>query len=266
MRSKLNKGTFIGSSAPVTPHVIALSITLFVALFALFGVTACSSGSNDDSSQPDQNVQTPGQTAGNAQGWQTIDMIANQAETKLDTLGHFDTSRNACGQEAYGTVDLALWNQMVQLTNSALSSPATPEDKMNCFDAPNGNRMDGTVDLILSAPENSPHLFSEFTLATRPTTTPTNTPTPHPTPTPTPTHPTVPTPTPTPTPTHTSSPSPSPSPSASVIAPKRRLFENDGGQICSTIQNAQTAQQLLQTLSQLAINADKQNCANGYGH
>jgi cell division septation protein DedD len=224
-----------------------------VFLTTLLGVVACS-GSNSDDNNSDPGVQIPGQTANNAQGWQMIDMIADQAETKLDSLGHFDTSRNACGHEAYGILSLDLWNNIVTESNLALSVPALSADHLNCFDIPDGNRMDGTVDFILDTPTTSSHELEDDVHAS---------PTPHPSATPTPTPSSSPTPHPTPSAHPSSSPSPSPSPSDK---PKRSIYEVRGGQICTTIADTDLAKTLLQNISTFVDLANKQDCANGYGN
>jgi hypothetical protein len=239
------------------------SIPTVVIFTLFFGVVACSGGSSDSSDPADPGNQTPGQTADNAQGWQTIDMIADQAETKLDSLGHFDTSRNACGHEAFGTLDLVLWNNLVDESNQAMAMPALSEDHFLCFDAPDGNRMDGTVDFILDTPVAPTHA--------QPTPQPTSFPTPFPTffPTPTPIPTSRPTSRPTSEPTSTpssrasASPSPSPSPSDK---PKRSIFEMRGGQVCTSIQDQQLAMTYLKNLNALVDLANKQDCANGYGY
>jgi hypothetical protein len=212
-----------------------------VILTTLFGVVACSGSNSSDDGNSDPGTQMPGQTAENAQGWQTIDMIADQAETKLDSLGHFDTSRNACGHEAYGILDLTLWNNIASESNQALATPPLSDDHLNCFDSPDGNRMDGTVDFILVTPAASHDLEPDTH----------SSPAPHPTPTSTPsTHPSA-------------SPSPSPSPS---IAPKRSIYEVRGGQVCTTIQDTPLAKELLMNISTFVNLANKQDCANGYGN
>jgi hypothetical protein len=230
-----------------------------VFLTTLLGVVACSGSNSTDDTDP--GTQVPGQTAENAQGWQLIDMIADQAETKLDSLGHFDTSRNACGHEAYGILSLDLWNNIVDESNQALAAQALSEDHLNCFDIPEGNRMDGTVDFILETPPSATHDLLVADVHASPAPRPTSTPTIIPTSTPT-TRPTV-TPTSTPSSRPSASPSPSPSPSDK---PKRSIFEVRGGQICTTIPDTQVAKALLKNISTFVELANKQDCANGYGN
>jgi hypothetical protein len=226
-----------------------------VFLTTLLGVVACS-GSNSNDGNTDPGTQMPGQTADNVQGWQSIDMIADEAETKLDSLGHFDTSRNACGEEAFGTLDLTLWNNIVTESNQAMATPPLPEDHLLCFDAPEGNLMDGTVNYILdpSTTTSLDHAVPAASPAPTPSHAPNSSPTPHPSSSPTSS----------PTSRPSASPSPSPSPSASPL-PSRSMFEAQGAQICTSIQDEQLAIALLNNINTWISLADKQNCANGYG-
>jgi hypothetical protein len=74
-------------------------------------------------------------------------MVANQAKTDVDSSAHFDTSRNACGREADGALAAQLWNQLANDVNLILLVPPLPDRTPNCMDIPDGNRMDGTVDV-----------------------------------------------------------------------------------------------------------------------
>jgi hypothetical protein len=235
-----------------------------VFLIFIFGAFACG-GSNSTSQNPNQDdARAPGPAAVFAQGWLTIVMTANSATTKLDSLGHFETSRNACGHEAYGNIDVDLWNLISDQTNKAFTSPSVSSEN-NCFARPDGNKMDGTVDLEIDATYSpTPGAITGPAPAALLTSYNDNLQhSPIPTVTPTPT--TRPTPTPTVTPTHTPTSSPAPTPSASPT-PKRALFETKGDQICTTIQNQQLAAQLIQNIGKLVDTADKQDCANGWGH
>jgi hypothetical protein len=274
----------------------AFSRTIVLALYStlLLGTFACGGGADSSPQDPNQDdtAHPPGPAAIYAQGWLTIETVANSADTKLDSLGHFDTSRNACGREAYGNIDVDLWNQISDQTNKAFLSPSVADDTTNCFPRPDGNKMDGTVDLLIDpsyspspGPAPAAHLMAFETSDDRshtpdptptqddpnpvvtedpvptptPTIFPTVIPTVHPTFTPTPTS--TPTHTPTSTPTHTPSATPSPSPT-----PKRALFELRGDQVCTTIKDQQLAAQLLTNIGKLLDTADKQDCANGWGH
>lgn len=58
-----------------------------------------------------------------ARDWVVATLNSNFAEIKLDLLGHFETSRNACGREAGGVLKPDLWNRLAQAMNDALQLP-----------------------------------------------------------------------------------------------------------------------------------------------
>jgi len=83
-------------------------------------------------------------------GWGEIVINANYAKTTVTVGAHFATTRNACGRDAYGGIDLATWNALAQNANLALQSePNTSEEY--CVDPPADalRWMDGTVDIKL---------------------------------------------------------------------------------------------------------------------
>jgi hypothetical protein len=252
----------------------ALPWVVFCTLLGAFGC----SGANNSDLLPTEDTQLPGTRALDADGWQSMNMLANYATTKLDMLGHFETSRNACGQSAYGNLDLATWNDFASLMNRAIHSEAVTEQNMVCFDRPDNNRMDGTVDVILLPPNPAtPGSTAAYMTVSMELDRPHSSPTPEPVhssdpspfPFPFPSSFPFPFPTahpsPTAVPTHSGVPQPSPSPSASA-APKRALFESRGGQICTTIKDQQLAQSLIQTIGKVVELADKAECQNGWGH
>ncbi len=84
---------------------------------------------------PDENA-TPDSLA---EGWSQLIMIANYAKTTLDSMAHFNTSRNACGKDAYGAIQSSeLWNQMVEYINAAIQ--AQPRSEAYC--TPNSQELD----------------------------------------------------------------------------------------------------------------------------
>lgn len=113
------------------------------------------SQANPPASAPDPDAaETPDSVA---EGWSQLTMVANYAKTTLDTMAHFNTSRNACGKDAYGAVQSSeLWNKMVQNINAAVQSP--PRSEAYCAPAnqeldANGyykKTMDGTVEAKLA--------------------------------------------------------------------------------------------------------------------
>lgn len=85
-----------------------------------------------------------------ASGWQEITILANWAMTKVDAAAHFSTSRNGCGKEEYGAIDLALWNKIADGANNLSKTEPLPQSDEYCIPIFDGNKMDGTVELILT--------------------------------------------------------------------------------------------------------------------
>lgn len=84
-----------------------------------------------------------------ANGWTEIRMIANFADTRLNITGHFNTTRNACGKEEDGALDISVWNTLAADLNTAIGLTPLTDDNEYCVDAPTSKGMDGSVDLIL---------------------------------------------------------------------------------------------------------------------
>ncbi|OFZ53793.1 MAG: hypothetical protein A2428_02655 [Bdellovibrionales bacterium RIFOXYC1_FULL_54_43] len=87
-----------------------------------------------------------------ANGWTEITMIANYAKTVMDSVGHFTTSRNACGKEDAGAIDLGLWNSLAAASNQAVVVELLPSSGEYCLPHPEGlvKRMDGTAEVTLA--------------------------------------------------------------------------------------------------------------------
>jgi len=82
-------------------------------------------------------------------GWTELSWIANSAKTRISTGGHFTTSRNACGKEAYGGVELEAWNKMTTALNLAVQKEPLREDY--CVSIPETPPyMDGAVDVKIA--------------------------------------------------------------------------------------------------------------------
>lgn len=116
--------------------------------------------SHDDSPQPSP-TPTPGiQETGlpavspdvvYAKDWSELVIQANFAKTTLTPGAHFLTTRNACGREVYGTVDLETWNGVAKYSNLAIQDPPSQTDY--CVKAPmdsNEKYMDGIVEIQLA--------------------------------------------------------------------------------------------------------------------
>ncbi len=83
-------------------------------------------------------------------GWGEMTVNANYAKTTITLGAHFATNRNACGKDAYGSIDLELWNALAKNTNLAIQGGTRTE--MNCVDPPTETYkfMDGTVEVKLA--------------------------------------------------------------------------------------------------------------------
>lgn len=91
-----------------------------------------------------------------AEGWDTLVIVSGfsspsgGAETKFDTSGHFETSRNACAQKEQGSISLQDWNELVTALNALSASGDRPEgEEGTCF--PMGAErwhFDGTAELV----------------------------------------------------------------------------------------------------------------------
>jgi hypothetical protein len=86
-------------------------------------------------------------------GWSEVIIDANSARTKLDFLGHFKTSRNACGKEAYGVMELEDWNALATQSNLAIQSGLSQSE--SCIDVQDytSKFMDGLVTYKLTSGE-----------------------------------------------------------------------------------------------------------------
>jgi len=95
-----------------------------------------------------------------AEGWTDIAMVANWAKTGVDHLGHFVTSRNACGKDESGAIALDLWNVLAKAVNEIVGAEAGSEEI--CLPLPQDQRryMDGTAEVVLSNGTKIPLLDS----------------------------------------------------------------------------------------------------------
>jgi hypothetical protein len=174
-----------------------------------------------------------------ADGWSDLTIIANQAKTEVSPGGHFSTSRNACGKEAYGAIDLAEWNAIAQGANAAVAAHPLAEE--TCFPLPDSvTKMDGTAELTLFQHNGA-------TPAAAPTTgAPNGT-----------------APASVLALSEASSAMPSPTPSATPT--KITIFTIRGSDACTTIADPAVARALLSAIDTLVVNADKEGCPNGWG-
>ena len=126
----------------------SVSLTLAAALVACGGSGKSGSGGASDTSWADGLSPTSPNLI-YAVGWTDFDMIANFAKTKIDNAGHFTTSRNACGKDAWGAWgdDVKGWNAFVTAANESIKTEPLREDQ--CFAPADNNKMDGNVEIIL---------------------------------------------------------------------------------------------------------------------
>src|SRR6185295_17729057 len=62
-------------------------------------------------------------------GWSKVDIFANYAHTTIDSGAHFNTDRNQCGFDAYGALDINIWNGLAKDLNAFMKSSRLPEEK-----------------------------------------------------------------------------------------------------------------------------------------
>lgn len=123
-----------------------------LATLAFMTLSACSDATYGPltSQQPDPSAGANAPTdATLANGWTEVRMIANFADTRVNITGHFNTTRNACGKEEDGALDISLWNTLATDINAAIALTPLTDDGEYCVDAPTTKGMDGSADLML---------------------------------------------------------------------------------------------------------------------
>ncbi len=139
-------------------------VTCALLLLVLSQVIGCNGG---ESSVPQPQQATPppkteeldrnGHALVWPSGWEDVVLVANSAKSTFDVTGHFSTSRNACGYEAYGKVELEFWNQFAEMLNRAAKAEFVPEAQEYCVAWPDPPGMDGTVAFTLLTPTSDPN-------------------------------------------------------------------------------------------------------------
>ena len=109
---------------------------LIVLATAAFGLAAgCNS---TDTPQTKGDPGAPGSVrpqSENAVGWDEIDVIAAGAEVKIDSMGHFATSRNLCSFVADGgAYNTAQWDPMAVSANALVTAEMVTGDDETCYD------------------------------------------------------------------------------------------------------------------------------------
>lgn len=92
------------------------------------------------SSQPNESAMAT------ATGWSELKLQANFAKTTLDAMGHFETTRNACGKDAFGVLELEPWNRLVGTLNQVATETLLTEPR--CAPTENYSKMDGVAELV----------------------------------------------------------------------------------------------------------------------
>ncbi len=131
-----------------------------------------------------------------ADGWEEVIINANQAKTKIGVGAHFGTNRNACGRDAYGSIQLEDWNMFAKYMNAAMKGQFSSEE--TCLDSPDTRFMDGITEVKTGEQ-------------------------------------------------------------------KKVIYEYKGGMICTTIADPEVSKNLLKVINSLVIQADKEDCPNGWG-
>jgi hypothetical protein len=128
------------------------SLTLALALSALtFAAPGCLSNSetkvNASEGPAPATTPPPSTTAIYAEGWNSMVITANYAKTKVDRIGHWTTTRNACGKDADGALELNFWNQLANAINKGIA--VEPMSQSRCIPMPANTKMDGVADVFL---------------------------------------------------------------------------------------------------------------------
>jgi hypothetical protein len=72
---------------------------------------------NQPAREDHSNLPPPPPEAVLATGWVEIVINANSARTTVTNVAHFSTTRNACGKDAYGVINLDVWNSLTKSLN-----------------------------------------------------------------------------------------------------------------------------------------------------
>ena len=145
-------------------------LSLFFVLLVILGLNSpgCSDFSNsfqstDDIPPPHREITlTPvSKNIIYAIGWSDLLINANYAKTTVTVAAHFSTTRNACGKEAYGPIEMDAWNDLATHMNAAIK--AGPSRNEYCVAAPlDGKYMDGTVEVKVNGATRTLYEFKDW--------------------------------------------------------------------------------------------------------
>ena len=122
-----------------------------ISLIVLFGILLAGCGSpNTNKGLPekekkqelpaDEDLFPISKSILHAEGWEKLTIKANSAKTEVNTTAHFNTDRNACGKNAYGSMNKMSWEILTQGLNDAVvqmaAQPRTPLAPEYCVDRP----------------------------------------------------------------------------------------------------------------------------------
>lgn len=134
----------------MTPLFVKHGSFLFVLSALSIIATGCVSKSDSQVNASDQPVPaaSPSAPVANyAVGWNQVLIMANYAKTTVDRIGHWATTRNACGKDADGAIELQFWNQLADSVNKAIA--AEPLAEARCTPLPADTKMDGSAEVGL---------------------------------------------------------------------------------------------------------------------
>jgi len=128
-----------------------LTLSAILIAMAAFNLSCDSSGNNSAAAGNGDAASPPPQLADftYAVNWEGVVMQANYAKTKIDTAAHFTTDRNACGKDAYGSLDTTTWNTISKDINAIILTAPLDDKNLFCVPYPDHYKMDGNVSVEL---------------------------------------------------------------------------------------------------------------------
>lgn len=131
-----------------SPYFFFRIASLIIVFFLASGCSSNSGQSTADAITTPSSEASPIPAAIIADGWSQLLIQANWAKIRVDSFAHWTTSRNACGKDADGALNLPLWNRLVSALNHA--SVTAPLSEPRCHSHDSQSKMDGTAELTLN--------------------------------------------------------------------------------------------------------------------
>jgi hypothetical protein len=115
-----------------------------------------------DGTQPTDGEPTHSDQVVYAEGWSEALIQANYAKTVIDTTGHFSTTRNACGKDAFGVLSVEDWNLFAKSLNEISKEGLSSNEY--CVPAPEdvSRFMDGEVELKLDQGKKTLYQYKSY--------------------------------------------------------------------------------------------------------